>query len=386
MPSISIIIPIYNAAKTLSRCLNSCIFQTLQDIEILLINNGSSDESDKIIKACAEARIKVINLDSNVGAPMARNIAMDRATGEFICFMDADDLYPAPDVLQSLYTAAKAHSVEICGGEFSEFAPGTLRLLPPRYFESSICHFDSPRHAEPPICHAEPCEASQSEKSLMLGEASTPAIFPNPQCLKTTFPLILWGYTFDAPHLLNYENYQFDFGYHRFIYKRDFLNKHNLRFPNFLRYEDPVFFVKAMIKAVSFYAINKIVYAYEVNDEFAKVAKWEQKHFEGLLKGLKANLVLAKEHNLECLYSLTLRRIRDYIFIVSKSLESKSFTHNCGLFALLELYALYTKYESLESSHIKSQILSFAKSVESKLITNANTSKLLKQAIKNVLS
>lgn len=89
---ISIIIPIYNAEKYLENCLKSIERQTYTDIEVLLINDGSTDESEAICKAyiSKDARFKYFKIN-NHGVGYARNLGIDKSTGEFLCFVDADD-------------------------------------------------------------------------------------------------------------------------------------------------------------------------------------------------------------------------------------------------------------------------------------------------------
>lgn len=89
---VSIILPIYNVEKYLRQCLDSCINQTLRDIEIICVNDGSTDNSLYIIKDYAEkdSRIKIINQE-NQGVSIARNNGFNAATGEYVLFMDSDD-------------------------------------------------------------------------------------------------------------------------------------------------------------------------------------------------------------------------------------------------------------------------------------------------------
>lgn len=89
---ISIIIPVYNAEKTLSRCVNSILNQTFQDWELLLIDDGSTDRSGELCDeyASKDQRIKVFH-KTNGGVSSARNIGLDYAKGEWITFIDSDD-------------------------------------------------------------------------------------------------------------------------------------------------------------------------------------------------------------------------------------------------------------------------------------------------------
>ena len=107
MTKISIIIPVYNSAPFLDDCVQSLLRQTLTDFDICLIDDGSTDGSGAICDSLAEKdeRIQVIH-STNHGAAHARQLGVDRATGEFLCFVDSDDTMPS-DGLERLYMAAQ---------------------------------------------------------------------------------------------------------------------------------------------------------------------------------------------------------------------------------------------------------------------------------------
>ena len=90
MAKVSLIIPIYNSSKYLKKCINSLVNQTLKDIEIILINDGSKDDSDKIIKEYKDKRIKYIR-KQNEGIGKTRNLGIKEAAGEYIAYVDSDD-------------------------------------------------------------------------------------------------------------------------------------------------------------------------------------------------------------------------------------------------------------------------------------------------------
>lgn len=102
-PDISIIVPIYNAEKYLEECLNSIHNQTFSNYEVLMINDGSSDHSEKICKAFHEKddRFTLIN-QSNSGVCRARNVGIQISKGNYISFVDSDDKID-PDFLESMY-------------------------------------------------------------------------------------------------------------------------------------------------------------------------------------------------------------------------------------------------------------------------------------------
>jgi len=91
---VSVIIPVFNTAKYLTEAINSIQHQSLQDIEIIAINDGSEDESFQILVELSKTddRIKVISFDKNVGVSICRNSGMERAKGEFLYFFDSDDI------------------------------------------------------------------------------------------------------------------------------------------------------------------------------------------------------------------------------------------------------------------------------------------------------
>ena len=93
MQTISIIVPIYNAEQYLAKCIESLLAQSHTALQIILVNDGSTDKSWSIAKTYAEKdeRIEVYSLDSNQGQSAARNEGLQHATGEFISFVDADD-------------------------------------------------------------------------------------------------------------------------------------------------------------------------------------------------------------------------------------------------------------------------------------------------------
>ena len=92
MVKVSVILPIYNVEEYLKECLDSVVNQTLKDIEIICIDDGSTDDSLEIIKEFArlDKRVKVVEIE-NSGAANARNIGLELAIGEYIRFVDADD-------------------------------------------------------------------------------------------------------------------------------------------------------------------------------------------------------------------------------------------------------------------------------------------------------
>ena len=134
-PSLSIVVPVYNTEKYLRRCMDSIMNQTLKDIEIIIVDDGSKEECailcDEISKT--DSRIKVVHKE-NGGLGFARNTGLEAASGEYIGFVDSDD-YIEPKMYETLYNAAKKHNADLClsgicfvgGNMFSESGGDTKK-------------------------------------------------------------------------------------------------------------------------------------------------------------------------------------------------------------------------------------------------------------------
>ena len=119
-PKVSIIVPIYNSEKYMSKCIESILNQTLTEIEIILVNDGSTDNSGKIIDNYAKKdnRIRVIHQD-NSGPSVARNKGINIAKGKYIGFVDSDD-YIEPNMYEELYNNANSKNIEVVMCSYNE--------------------------------------------------------------------------------------------------------------------------------------------------------------------------------------------------------------------------------------------------------------------------
>ena len=93
MKKVSIIVPVYNCEKYIKECINSVINQTYKNLEIIIVDDKSTDNSLSIINSFNDKRIKVISLKENSGVSIARNKGVEVSTGELICFLDSDDYW-----------------------------------------------------------------------------------------------------------------------------------------------------------------------------------------------------------------------------------------------------------------------------------------------------
>jgi glycosyltransferase involved in cell wall biosynthesis len=91
LPTVSVIIPAYNREDTIHRAINSVLAQTCEDVEIIVVDDGSSDRTCEIVQRISDVRIRMIRHSTNQGAAQARNTGMKAATGKYIAWLDSDD-------------------------------------------------------------------------------------------------------------------------------------------------------------------------------------------------------------------------------------------------------------------------------------------------------
>ena len=119
MPKISIIVPVYNVEKYIDKCLKSLTQQTLQGIEIIIVNDGSLDKSVEIIENYVKDNLTKIKYyeKENGGLSSARNYGLEYATGEYIAFLDSDD-YVENNMYEEMYNLAKQENAEMVECDF----------------------------------------------------------------------------------------------------------------------------------------------------------------------------------------------------------------------------------------------------------------------------
>ena len=110
---ISVIVPCYNTEKFIEKCLNSILNQTLKEIEIIIINDGSTDNSLLKTKNYEDdSRVKIIDKE-NEGLTKTRNLGLNLASGKYVYFVDSDDYLESNDVLEKLYNTADKNDLDI---------------------------------------------------------------------------------------------------------------------------------------------------------------------------------------------------------------------------------------------------------------------------------
>lgn len=116
MVDISIVVPVYNSEDSLNKCIDSLINQTKKELEIILVNDGSTDNSEDIIKSYKDKRIKYYK-NKNQGIGKTRNFGINKTTGKYIMFIDSDD-YLREDACEMLYNYAENNSCDLVVCDF----------------------------------------------------------------------------------------------------------------------------------------------------------------------------------------------------------------------------------------------------------------------------
>ncbi len=199
-PKISVIIPVYNTESYLRECLDSALNQTLKEIEVICTNDGSTDNSLKILQEYAkkDSRITVIDQE-NQGVSIARNNALKIAKGKYIHFLDSDD-YLDLNAYEKLYQRAEELSLDMLSFKGQNFQNGTGEFLPSPYYSFTY-----------------------------LPENWDKEVFDYKDCK-------------DFVHRMAVTT-------HLTFYRHDFITEHNITFPEHLCFEDNLFFTKAILNA-----------------------------------------------------------------------------------------------------------------------------------------
>lgn len=247
---VSIIIPAYNCESDIEKCLNSVCQQTLKEIEVICVDDGSTDgTTDKVLEyRKRDSRVRLFKQE-NQGAGSARNYGLRMAKGDYVAFLDADDYYLDEDALEKMYNRCALTGVSVCGSFRKEVVGGK--------------------------------EQEARNNNLIKKNKIEDTIF-------------------------EYMDYQMDYDYQNYIFKRKLLQDNNITFPYYRRFQDPPFFVRAMYAAKRFVFADVYLYCYRVP---MMTTRYNRDKVMDLLKGLYENLKFAYEHDLDKLFSTTLMRL-----------------------------------------------------------------------------
>ena len=216
MVKISVIIPVYNVAMYLEECLNHIINQTFSDIEIICINDGSTDESPDILREFAKRdnRIQIIN-QKNRGLGATRNRGLELSKGDYVYFMDGDD-YLELAALEELYELSEKYSLDFAMFKLKNFNEKTKETIYDEYYAMPYLK----KRVEDNVFDY----SDVADIALRLA-VNSPGNF----------------------------------------FKREFVR--DLKFPEGLLFEDNVFFTKALFKAERIYFYDKFLYNRRVRED-----------------------------------------------------------------------------------------------------------------------
>ena len=225
-PKISIIIPVYNADLYLEECLNSLVNQTLEDIEIICVNDNSKDKSLKILQNFAkkDKRIKIINFDETSGQSRARNVALESVSGEYIGFVDADDFVDL-DMFEKMYKKSQNADMVMCQAKVFDDKVKTYK--DDAYFALEC--FDD-KFAEKPFTHEDTVD------------------------FITEINVSVWNK----------------------IYRTIFLKKLGVKFQEGFIYEDLPYFYEVYTQAKKVVLLKEFLYSYRINNQNSTMTRTDK--------------------------------------------------------------------------------------------------------------
>ena len=243
---VSVIMPIYNASEYLCPAIDSVLYQTLPEIELICVDDGSQDNSLEILKEyqSRDDRVRIVT-ETNAGAAIARNNGMRRARGEYIAFLDADD-FVEPTFLEALYETAKQDSLDI-----------------------AICAYDMYN-----VRRARFEEATDAEHANILSEGVITSKKENPDHIFTSTVNSPWNK----------------------LFKRSFIESKGLLFlSNVKMYEDVYFVVTALALAERVEKIPILLMHHRIHLEQARTRMFKKYHNEIPFVYLKIKEFLTKK-------------------------------------------------------------------------------------------
>lgn len=231
MTKVSVIIPYQNVEQYIGKCLASVCAQTLQDLQIICVNDFSTDASIDIVEKFAknDRRITMINSDKPLGQSYARNLALKIATGEYIGFVDSDDWIDF-SMFEKLYNLAKSDNTDITMCKSQLFDDKTLEISTDDYYSLKI--FEKFQNNS--------FSASDVKDDIL------------------NINVVIWNK----------------------IYKNEFLKEFNINFPDGFIYEDLPFSFNTFIQAKKINVLWENMYFYRQNRSYSTMQKTDKKVFD----------------------------------------------------------------------------------------------------------
>lgn len=248
-PDVSVIIPVFNAEKTIRKAIESALRQTISEFEIICVDDGSNDSSVELIKGLQETCPGISLLaQGHQGAGPARNAGIKAAKGKYISFLDADDEFVDEKALDSMVKACEENQANICG---------SFQMV---------------------------YENGEEKQGILFRDYKIP----------------------EGGCFIDYKDFQHDYDYQSFIYGREFLVRNDIWFPPYMRYQDPPFFINAMSASERFYVVPVTLYKYSFDPLKQEVVI---KYAAHILQGIYDSLKTARAKGYRELFSKIVGRI-----------------------------------------------------------------------------
>ncbi len=249
---VSVIIPTYNAEVYIKSAYKSVCKQSLKEIEIVFVDDGSSDGTLRILDEISkeDSRIRVFSYEHK-GSGAARNYGLEKARGEYVAFLDADDEYVDEFAFEKMYSLATANKALAVAGQ-------RVVISNEREYKDQLF------------------------RDIDYGDN---------ECL-----------------YLDFADYQEDYHYQNYFFRRDFLIDNKIFFPYYLRYQDPVFCLKAMDKAKKVLVVPVELYKYRVGQQDQDAI---ERNISDCLRGILDNLMIADKRGYGILYRKLIARVNN---------------------------------------------------------------------------
>ena len=246
--AISVVIPVFNTECYLSTCLDSVLNQTLENIEVICIDDGSTDNSLEILKKYQKKdnRVKIISKD-NEGQGVARNIGISEAIGEYIAFVDSDD-FIKKTMLEKLYNSCKNNNLDLVMCKVASFYELSNEI------NDSLWYY-----------------------SLGVFNDFEKRVFSHKDTLEFTCEISVTPYNK--------------------LYKTSLIKKYDINFAENLIFEDEVFFYDVYLKAKKVSSVDETLYYYRINRAESTVGKTANKDYSDIVPIFKLIIEKFKETN-----------------------------------------------------------------------------------------
>lgn len=269
MPEVSVLIPAYNVEPYIKECLDSVLAQTLQNFEIICIDDASTDRTWEILQEYADSddRIRLFRHEKNRGQSCGRNDALDQASGEYVYMLDADDMI-LPEMLEDLVGECREHNLDVVAFETYQFTDGDRSLT------------------------------NAGIRTIQYGEAGV----------------------MDGRQALTYcmERESFSLSVPTFLMKRSYLEETGLRFVEGILHEDVGYILELIVRAGRIRFLHRVYFLRRIRAGSTMTSGFSARNIEGYLKSLYRSFelepALKKELERDPSFALAFRRWQRDIF------------------------------------------------------------------------